>query len=97
HSSQGGTWDTNFWWGAANGSTLTRNGELQWYIDANYAPTSSVHPFSIDNGVLTITAAQASADIKPLINNYEYTSGLLTTHDSFSQTYGYFEMRADLP
>ncbi|NUS20505.1 MAG: glycoside hydrolase family 16 protein, partial [Mesorhizobium sp.] len=97
HSSQGGTWDTNFWWGAANGSTLTRNGELQWYIDANYAPTSSVHPFSVDNGVLTITAAQASADIKPLINNYEYTSGLLTTHDSFSQTYGYFEMRADLP
>ncbi|CDX31211.1 Endo-1,3-1,4-beta-glycanase ExsH [Mesorhizobium sp. ORS 3359] len=97
NNSQGGTWDTNFWWGAANGSTLTRNGELQWYIDANYAPTSSVHPFSIDNGVLTITAAQASADIKPLINNYEYTSGLLTTHDSFSQTYGYFEMRADLP
>ncbi|TIW01792.1 MAG: glycosyl hydrolase family protein, partial [Mesorhizobium sp.] len=97
NNSQGGTWDTNFWWGAANGSTLTRNNELQWYIDANYAPTSSVHPFSIDNGVLTITAAQAPADIKPLINNYEYTSGLLTTHDSFSQTYGYFEMRADLP
>ncbi|RVD47222.1 glycosyl hydrolase family protein, partial [Mesorhizobium sp. M2D.F.Ca.ET.140.01.1.1] len=32
-----------------------------------------------------------------LINNYEYTSGILTTHSSFSQTYGYFEMRADLP
>jgi beta-glucanase (GH16 family) len=32
-----------------------------------------------------------------LINNYEYTSGILTTHDSFSQTYGYFEMKADLP
>ena len=92
-----GTWDTNFWWGAENGSSLTRNNELQWYIDANYAPTSSVHPFSVDNGVLTITAAQASADIKPLINNYDYTSGLLTTHDTFSQTYGYFEMRADLP
>ncbi|TKB19822.1 MAG: glycosyl hydrolase family protein [Mesorhizobium sp.] len=97
HNSQGGTWDTNFWWGAPNGSTLTQNNELQWYIDANYAPTSSVHPFSVNNGVLTITAAQAPADIKPLINNYEYTSGLLTTHDSFSQTYGYFEMRADLP
>jgi len=97
HNSQGGTWDTNFWWGAPNGSTLTGNGELQWYIDANYAPTSSVHPFSVSNGVLTITAAQAPANIKPLINNYEYTSGLLTTHDSFSQTYGYFEMRAELP
>lgn len=92
-----GIWDTNFWWGAPNGSTLTRNGELQWYIDANYGPTSSVHPFSVQNGILTITAAPTPADIKPLINNYEYTSGLLTTHDSFSQTYGYFEMRAELP
>ncbi|MBZ9742834.1 MULTISPECIES: family 16 glycosylhydrolase [unclassified Mesorhizobium] len=97
HNAQGGTWDTNFSWGAPNGSTLTSNGELQWYIDANYAPTSSVHPFSVGNGVLTITAAQAPADIKPLINNYEYTSGIITTHDTFSQTYGYFEMRADLP
>lgn len=92
-----GTWDSNFWWGAPNGSTLSSNGELQWYIDANYGPTGSVHPFSVNNGVLTITAAQAPADIKPLINNYDYTSGILTTHDSFSQTYGYFEMRADLP
>ncbi|MCA0002634.1 family 16 glycosylhydrolase [Mesorhizobium sp. B264B1A] len=92
-----GTWNSNFWWGAPNGSTLSSNGELQWYIDANYGPTSSVHPFSVENGVLTITAAQAPEDIKPLINNYEYTSGILTTHESFSQTYGYFEMRADLP
>jgi beta-glucanase (GH16 family) len=92
-----GTWDSNFWWGAPNGSTLSSNGELQWYIDANYGPTSPVHPFSVENGVLTITAAQAPEDIKPLINNYEYTSGILTTHDTFSQTYGYFEMRADLP
>ncbi|MEZ2329720.1 family 16 glycosylhydrolase [Mesorhizobium sp. RCC_202] len=97
HNAQGGTWDTNFWWGAANGSTLTQNNELQWYIDANYAPTSSVHPFSVSNGVLTITAAHASADIKPLINNYDYTSGMLNTHDTFSQTYGYFEMKADMP
>ena len=92
-----GTWDTNFWWGAANGSTLTQNGERQWYIDADYGPTSSVHPFSIDDGVLTITAARAPAAVRPYINNYEYTSGLLTTFESFSQTYGYFEIRADMP
>ncbi|UCI34520.1 family 16 glycosylhydrolase [Mesorhizobium sp. B4-1-4] len=92
-----GTWNSNFWWGQPNGSTLTGNSELQWYINTNYAPTSSVHPFSVHDGVLTITAAQAPADIKPLINNYGYTSGLLTTHESFSQTYGYFEMRAELP
>lgn len=92
-----GTWDTNFWWGQSNGSTLTQNGELQWYIDHNYAPTSSVNPFSLDTGVLTITAARAADSIQPYINNYDYTSGLLTTHESFSQTYGYFEIRADMP
>jgi beta-glucanase (GH16 family) len=92
-----GTWDSNFWWGAANGSTLSRNGELQWYIDTDYGPTKSVNPFSIEDGVLTITAARAPSDIRPYISNYEYTSGLLTTYKSFAQTYGYFEIRADMP
>ncbi|PAP94317.1 family 16 glycosylhydrolase [Mesorhizobium wenxiniae] len=92
-----GTWDSNFWWGAANGSSLTSNKELQWYIDTNYAPTSSVNPFSVEDGVLTITAARAPEAIRPYINNYQYTSGLLTTYESFAQTYGYFEIRADMP
>ena len=92
-----GTWDSNYWWGAANGSTLTTTNDLQWYIDTDYAPTRSVNPFSIEDGVLTITAARAPEAIRPYINNYEYTSGLLTTYESFAQTYGYFEIRADMP
>ncbi|TIV06051.1 MAG: glycoside hydrolase family 16 protein, partial [Mesorhizobium sp.] len=67
------------------------------YIDTNYAPTSSVNPFSVEDGVLTITAARAPEAIRPYINNYQYTSGLLTTYESFAQTYGYFEIRADMP
>ena len=94
---ESGTWDSNFWWGQPNGSTLAGNGERQWYIDHDYGPTSSVNPFSIDDGVLTITAARAPDAIKGEIDNYEYTSGLITTYESFSQTYGYFEMRADMP
>lgn len=94
---ENGAWDSNFWWGQPNGSTLATNNELQWYIDADYGPTSSVNPFSVEDGVLTITAARAPEEIRPHINNYEYTSGLLTTHGSFSQTYGYFEIRADMP
>jgi beta-glucanase (GH16 family) len=94
---ESGTWDSNFWWGQRNGSTLAGNGERQWYIDHDYGPTSSVNPFSIDDGVLTITAARAPEAIRPEIDNYEYTSGLITTYESFSQTYGYFEMRADMP
>lgn len=31
------------------------------------------------------------------VEGYDYTSGMLNTYSSFSQTYGYFEMRADMP
>jgi beta-glucanase (GH16 family) len=96
-SGASGTWDSNFWWGAENGSSLTSNGEKQWYIDHDYTPTSSVNPFDVENGVLTITAARTPDAIKPFINDYDYTSGLLNTCHSFSQTYGYFEIRADMP
>src|SRR5262249_36874529 len=81
----------------SNGVTLTGNNEQEWYINANYAPTASIKPWTVSNGVLTLTANPAPASIQPLINNYKYTSGMITTWHSFSQTYGYFEMRADLP
>lgn len=93
---EAGTWESNYWWGAENGSTLPNN-ELQWYIDSDYAPTQSVNPFAIDDGILTITAARAPQEIQPLIEGFEYTSGMLTSYRSFAQTYGYFEIRADMP
>jgi len=94
-----GTWDTNFWYNALNGNggTLPSNGEQEWYINANDPATSSVTPWTVHNGIMTITAAPASSAIQPLINNYQYTSGELNTYNSFSQTYGYFDMRAELP
>jgi hypothetical protein len=73
------------------------NGDQQWFIDHTYAPTASVRPWTVSNGVLSITTAKADPAIKPYINNYEYTSGLITNYPSFSQTYGYFEMSAQLP
>ena len=33
----------------------------------------------------------------PYLGGYAYTSGLLTTQKSFTQTYGYFEVRAQVP
>jgi beta-glucanase (GH16 family) len=90
-----GTWDSNYWWGKANGSTVAP--QEQWFIDTDYGPTKSLNPFSIKDGHLTITAANAPGNMQHYINNYKYTSGQLTTHESFSQLYGYFEMRADMP
>ena len=92
-----GTWSTAYWWAQPNGATLPSNGELEWYINANYAPTASVKPWTVNHGILDITAAPAPAAIQPLINNYQYTSGMLTTHDSFVQTYGIYEISAKMP
>src|SRR3546814_400378 len=92
---KGGTWDSNFWWGAENGSTM--ESQSSWYIDTDYGPTQALNPFSIDDGALSITAQTVPAHLQPSINGYDYASGLLTTYDSFSQTYGYFEIRADMP
>jgi Ca2+-binding RTX toxin-like protein len=82
--SDGGTWRT---WHAVN------NGEEAFLNPKN---ATGINPFSINNGVLNIHAAKASASVEA-ITGKDYTSGILSTRDSFSQTYGYFEMRADLP
>ena len=92
-----GTWDPKFWWAPEKGGNLPGNSEQQWYINPNYGPTSSVNPFSVKDGVLTITAKPAPDDLKPQLEGHDYTSGMLTTHSSHAQTYGYFEMRADMP
>ncbi|MDI7860938.1 family 16 glycosylhydrolase [Rhizobiaceae bacterium n13] len=92
-----GVWDARFPWAPENGGTLHTNGEEQWYVNPAHAPTASLNPFSVKNGVLTITAKPTPEDMKGAVGGYDYTSGVLTTHSSFSQTYGYFEIRADMP
>jgi len=94
-----GTWDTTAQYASTNGNgfSLPSNGEQEWYINSNYAPTSSVQPWNVNNGIMTLSAAPASSSISSLINGYQYTSGSINTSQSFSQTYGYFEMHAQLP
>lgn len=100
-----GTWKTWFYFGDR---TLNGNGERQYYMDADYKGSSSkplgVDPFSIrpdpkeaGDGVLVIEAKPTDPSVKPHIWGYDYTSGLITTEPTFSQKYGYFEMRAKLP
>lgn len=75
----------------------------EWRFDANsdigfgkssfVDKASGYDPFRVQDGILTITAT-------PDQTKYGYPgsweSGLITTQGGFSQTYGYFEMRADL-
>ncbi|MDB5642321.1 MAG: skn1 [Hyphomicrobiales bacterium] len=94
---QSGTWNTGDSWGNLKGFSLSGNGEQQWYINSQYAPTQSIKPWTVSDGVLNITAQPTTDAEKQLVNGYDYTSGQVNTFHSFSQTYGYFEMRAQLP
>ncbi len=62
------------------------NGELQEYVNDN-----SHGNYNVQNGILSLTARKES------YNGKSYTSGIITTQSRFAQTYGYFEMRAQLP
>lgn len=78
-------WQTTLPHGAR---TLATNNELEYYSD----PSVGYDPFSVANGILTITAQpESNPDALP------YDSGIITTERSFSQLYGYFDMRAELP
>ena len=92
--SDGGKWRTSFWDGAG-GRSLSSNSELQIYMDEAYLGLG-INPFSIQNGVLNIHAAKANGEVRAA-TGYDYTSGMLSSRDSFTQTYGYFEIRCDMP
>ncbi len=94
---QDGVWEAKYWWAPEKGASLHTNGEQQWYVNPAYGPTASANPFSVTDGVLTIRAEQTPDSLAGEVEGYDYTSGMLTTHASFSQTYGYFEIRADMP
>lgn len=80
-----GTWNTTYSYGERK-----LNDELQVYSD----PTIGIDPFSIRNGALVITAAPSTNLAQ---TQQPYTSGVITSHKTFAQRYGYFEMRAQLP
>ena len=90
-----GVWQPSLPWG---GRTIPTNRERQFYVDARIDPPSIARlaPFSLDSG-LVITARPIPADARALTAGLSYASGLLTTARSFSQTYGYFEIRAKVP
>jgi beta-glucanase (GH16 family) len=97
----GTNWVTNFGYAGdgLNSFTLPQNGEQQIYTSAAFKGTSGgplgLNPYSFNNGVLTITAQPVSDWHSSQMWGYDYSSGMLKSN--FTQTYGYFEIRAELP
>jgi len=86
-----GTWTTVYPFGVEAARTLPANNEAEYYSD----PSVGGNPFSVSGGVLTVSATPAAPGSNPY--GLPYDSGVISTHDSFAQQYGYFKMRAQLP
>ncbi len=85
-----GLWRTQYIWPR---ETIINN-EQQFYIDPEQ---HGVSPFSINEGILSITAMPTPRALRGVVEGQPYVSGVLTTEKSFSQQYGRFEVRAQLP
>src|SRR6266487_442102 len=104
HYAGGAAWPEARYWGG-DGSDFKRktswNGEQQIYVDPRYGGRASIplglDPFRVRDGVLSIVASRTPPDLKSVLFNNEYVSGILTTQSKFSQKYGYFEIRSKIP
>lgn len=105
-STHTGTWKTNYWFGSQDGASAWNSrtvgaGDQVLAVDPLYdggtGHALGMNPFSLNNGVVSITLAKATAAELPYLHGQQYTDGMLTTEKTFAQTYGYFEMKAEAP
>ena len=89
-------WNTNYYYGSR---TNTFNNEEQYYVD---------DAFEFNDGILSIVGKQESIEAFESVDqyllgeqgkdlNFDYTSGMLSGHDRVAFTYGYMEIRAQVP
>ena len=91
-----GTWQPSYNWSPDGyiGSDME-----SWLVNPFYGPTSAAddNPYQVVNGALNINIMPLPADVPSSASGgAAYLSGILTTHQSFSQEYGYFAVNAEL-
>jgi beta-glucanase (GH16 family) len=84
-------WMTSYPYGGEAARSETGTHDAQYFSDSSVG----TNPFTDVNGVLDIAATVAVPGSNPY--GLPYTSGMITTYRSMAQTYGYFELRAELP
>jgi beta-glucanase (GH16 family) len=98
-----GRWKTCYWFGwqppgrgcvDKSSRTIDTDGSRYVLVDPAY---NNVNPFHLSGGLLTIINDKNGHPEDPKTGGREYTAGLITTEPSFSQLYGYFEIRTQLP
>lgn len=93
-----GMWEPAYPWGARNNPD---NRELEYYLDprsgGEIGPLAEISPFSVQAGMLSITARQTPPAYKSHSQGLSYLSGMLNTAKTFSFMYGYIEVRARIP
>jgi Ca2+-binding RTX toxin-like protein len=82
------------------GHTTVDHGSVQYFTypedTGTYGQPVGINPFSLNDGVLTISMNPVPEEDQTKIYGYEYSSGNINSIASFHQTYGYFEIRAKL-
>ena len=75
------------------GQTASGNNELEWY-----ASNTFTFPSPGSNGYLQINTTKTNTvNAQCYAGTCAYTSGMICSYGTFSQAYGYWEMRAQLP
>lgn len=97
-----GFWRTHYWFVTPDTfGGRSMNNEQQIYVDPDFKGSGDeplgLSPFSIQDGMLLITAQPTPPKVRRTLHNFRYISGLINTKDILEPTYGYFEMRARLP
>jgi beta-glucanase (GH16 family) len=98
-----GRWKTCYWFGwqpqgvgCVDKSSRTIDTDGSQYVLVDWA-YSRINPFHLSNGLLSIEAAKNARQDDPKTAGRAYTAGMITSEPSFSQRYGYFEIRTQLP